>query len=118
MSVDLATFRARAPQFADLDDAVMQSCIDESAAQHEPMSWGASLETAVLYKAMAFAELQQRAGQGAAGPTTSMTAGPMSRTFAAPQGAAEDALAGTTGGQLWNALASTRLNLTPLLVAV
>jgi uncharacterized protein DUF4054 len=44
--VNLAAFRARFPEFENADDALVQACLDASAAETSAADWGASYDEA------------------------------------------------------------------------
>lgn len=114
MAVTAASIIARAPDLASLDEDVIDLCIAEAEATIESENWSAArYELAVTYYAAHLATLASMGG-AAAGAVTSMSAGAMSRSFAAP--ASTDGPCSTTAwGRLYINLCAGNLNfLTPI----
>ena len=111
MAISTATLAARAPDLASLDAAVLQACVDEALLNVDAGNWSSSAQydNACLYYALHLAA-KSRMGSTAGGAITSMSAGPMSRSYAAPKDTGDD-LSSTTWGRLFRDACAGNVNL-------
>lgn len=109
MAVTSADLVARAPDLADVDTGLLDTCIAEAQEVIAADNWTAArYDLAVTYYALHLAALANL-GSSAAGPVSSMTAGAMSRSYAVSGSAS--ALDSTSWGREFQRLRAGNLTM-------
>ena len=102
MAVTAAQLKAKLTEFATTADATVEAAIAEAELRTNRPAWGVKGDLAVIYMAghVLKSLASTSSGGGASGPLQSLTAGPVSKTYAVPAFAL-DPTGSTSYGRLW-----------------
>lgn len=96
MAVTRDSLKARAPDLANIGDAVLDACLAEAIREIASGNWDAAdYDDAVTFLALHFAA-KSKAGSLAGGPVSQMGVGPLTRSYAVSQSSANDGDLGST----------------------
>lgn len=109
MAVVPLDVKTAAPEFAALDDAVVQAEIDRAERRTNRAAWGVKADDSVTYLAAHLLTVQQASGKLAPGPVSSLRVGDVAKTYAVPTAlsGADATLASTKWGRQYLDLRGT-----------